>query len=114
MLLDAGKEVFTTASATEILLLMGGFACNDWIRQTVGQAYEGASPEAEAFVESSAGTAFLALLYASLSFAMAGIKELETRCDRVAQRLTSFQPEPQTPSMSVNRRRALPNLPERY
>jgi hypothetical protein len=117
MLLDAGKELFTIESMTEISLLMAGFACNSWIKQMVGDAYKGASPEAAAFVENSAGTAFLAGLYCSLSFAMAGVKELKAGASRMAQRLTCFQTEPPMPALSVVRRRAQPNLQklrERY
>jgi hypothetical protein len=114
MLLDAGKELFTIESMTEISLLMAGFACNSWIKQMVGEAYKDASPEAAAFVENSAGTAFLAGLYCSLSFAMAGVKELKAGAGRVAQKLVRFQPNPAMPALSIIRRRAQPDLPERF
>jgi hypothetical protein len=76
ILFNACKRLVTIDSATEISLLMLGFACNEWLKETVANEFEDTSPEVSAFLKNSVGTFFLGTLYCSLSFAMTGASRL--------------------------------------
>jgi hypothetical protein len=76
ILFNACKRLITIDSATEISLLMLGFACNEWLKETAANEFEEASPEVSAFLKNSVGTFFLGTLYCSLSVAMTGASRL--------------------------------------
>jgi hypothetical protein len=87
-LFNACKGLFTLNSVMEISLLMVGFACNDWLKESVAETFDDASPEASAFVTNTAGTCGLGFLYyilgASVTFTTAMTKKMQCTPDKVA------------------------------
>jgi hypothetical protein len=103
MLFNACKRLFTLESATEISLLMLGFACNEWLKGMAAEEYKDASPEASAFVTSATETTFLAILYLTLSSAMTG-------AGRLTQMLGTRLARPEKDALAVPRQREPVNV----